>query len=330
MNHRNRILDITKGIAIILVVIGHSGVEVHVRDAIYFFHMPLFFFVSGVLFHPQNGWGIFSRFKRLYIPFVKNSLLLLFITPLLYYYQISHTHLTSYEEWISAIIRIITFRFGSVDLLVQYWFLPVLFYIYILALILTSFIKHKILLLLIVLPGYFLGYEIFHTNGIGMLDYSRVMYDSFFFILGHVCCNLISEGGKINRHYYIFCIIAFSTLLVFSTYADYVFNSAILYFIVSIVGISGAICFSAVISRFYVSNLFAYLGKNTMIIYTWHVLVFKVVELLLSKMGLTKMSCGFYGEYSSNDYFLLYILFGVTIPVCFKVIYNNVKFVLEK
>lgn len=80
----------------------------------------------------------------------------------------------------------------------------------------------------------------------------------------------------------------------------------------------------------YVSNLFAYLGKNTMIIYTWHVLVFKVVELLLSKMGLTKMSCGFYGEYSSNDYFLLYALFGVTIPVCFIVIYNNVKFVLEK
>lgn len=326
MNHRNRILDITKGIAIILVVIGHSGIEIHVRDAIYFFHMPLFFFVSGVLFHPQNGiLGVISRFKRLYIPFVKYSLLLLFLSPFLYDYLISHTHLTSYEEWISSIFRIITFRFGSVDLLVQYWFLPVLFYIYLLATILTSFIQHKILLLLIVLPGYFIGYELTLSIGIGTLDYTRIMYDSVFFILGHVCADLINGEKERLRHYYsVICIIGVTTILVFSMHANNVFNNAILYFIVAIVGIAGTISFSTMIRRFYPSELFAYLGKNTMTIYTWHVLVFKLVELVLSKMGLTKMSHGFYGKYSSNDYFLLYILCGVTIPIGLKVVYNIV------
>ncbi len=51
---RNETLDIAKGLGIVLVVLGHNPVfreGAHwLYEAVYLFHMPLFFFLSGVTF----------------------------------------------------------------------------------------------------------------------------------------------------------------------------------------------------------------------------------------------------------------------------------------
>lgn len=60
--NRNQLLDVTKGVAIILVILGHaiqqcSGLDNHtalnlwIERFILSFHMPLFMFVSGYLFY---------------------------------------------------------------------------------------------------------------------------------------------------------------------------------------------------------------------------------------------------------------------------------------
>lgn len=53
-NHRELWIDCARGIAILLVIVGHtiSGV---LSGAIYSFHMPLFFIFSGITSnsHPQ-------------------------------------------------------------------------------------------------------------------------------------------------------------------------------------------------------------------------------------------------------------------------------------
>lgn len=43
-NSRLQYIDVLKGIAIILVLIGHRSVNEYVTVFIYMFHMPLFFF----------------------------------------------------------------------------------------------------------------------------------------------------------------------------------------------------------------------------------------------------------------------------------------------
>ena len=48
MSNRNLLVDVAKGIGIVLVVLGHSGIEFG-HYLIYMFHMPLFFFLSGML-----------------------------------------------------------------------------------------------------------------------------------------------------------------------------------------------------------------------------------------------------------------------------------------
>lgn len=54
MQHYNPAITYLKALGIILMVIGHSGIEQHVKDFIYMFHMPLFFFASGFCFNDKN------------------------------------------------------------------------------------------------------------------------------------------------------------------------------------------------------------------------------------------------------------------------------------
>lgn len=65
-------IDILKGIGIILVVWGHAT-AILIKE-ICIFHMPLFFFLAGMFYHPKQGF-IQSRAKRLLIPFGEYSLI---------------------------------------------------------------------------------------------------------------------------------------------------------------------------------------------------------------------------------------------------------------
>lgn len=50
---RNAELDVAKGIAIVLMVLGHMHFSKVLDHYIYAFHMPIFFFISGMLFKPR-------------------------------------------------------------------------------------------------------------------------------------------------------------------------------------------------------------------------------------------------------------------------------------
>lgn len=75
MTKRITQLDVIKGIAIILVVLGHciyafakaSSWMVTLDEFIYIFHMPLFFAVSGYLFNPNVN--VAKKARRLLVPF---------------------------------------------------------------------------------------------------------------------------------------------------------------------------------------------------------------------------------------------------------------------
>ena len=83
MQGRNTSIAIAKGIAIILMVIGHAECPGGLMSFIYLFHMPLFFITAGYFFSRKNveqPWDFCcKRFKGLYVPFVKWSLFFLLI-----------------------------------------------------------------------------------------------------------------------------------------------------------------------------------------------------------------------------------------------------------
>jgi fucose 4-O-acetylase-like acetyltransferase len=60
MNTRLQHTDIAKGIGILLVVFGHNSIVVDEKrelfNVMYSFHMPLFFFLSGLFFNAEFGF----------------------------------------------------------------------------------------------------------------------------------------------------------------------------------------------------------------------------------------------------------------------------------
>ena len=78
---RDHSIDVAKGIAIFLVILGHT--KFIGRDYIYLFHMPLFFFLSGMVYNEKYDEKpvefILKKIKSLYVPYVLYNVLYILI-----------------------------------------------------------------------------------------------------------------------------------------------------------------------------------------------------------------------------------------------------------
>lgn len=139
MKHFNEI-SIAKGIALLLMVLGHSGIVGMPRDFIYLFHMPLFFILSGYCFNEKrlDDWKqyVWGKIKSLYLPFVKYGLVFLLLHNVFYHYHIYGGPLSvgngseyySLGEIANRIIKLFVTMNSGEQLLGAYWFLHSLFF----------------------------------------------------------------------------------------------------------------------------------------------------------------------------------------------------------
>lgn len=162
--NRDNTIDIARGIAIIFVVIGHSGISPYYWNIIYFFHMPLFFFISGCFLKPLENFEFLAfvrklKWKELYKNFVIYSILFLIISPILYRLGLSNTPVESIKDFLNRLIIILRFRTATIDLLGQFWFLPVLFFAHALSLCTVTILKekNKIFVLVVSIVFYLIG-----------------------------------------------------------------------------------------------------------------------------------------------------------------------------
>src|SRR6266498_5695695 len=116
-------VDIAKGIGIVLVVMGHNDfalISPFAHKLIYSFHMPMFFFMSGMFFKPDAPFWSFlqSRFNRVLKPFLA-------ILLLIYFASISFSKVSL----VMATKRLLKAMYANGHYLdwVQLWFLPHLF-----------------------------------------------------------------------------------------------------------------------------------------------------------------------------------------------------------
>lgn len=153
-------LDIAKGVAIFLVVLGHTQIPTWTKDIFYPFHLPLFFLVSGYLLNTKaNIWSFTKgRIYRLIIPYVSVSLLfyLLWIMK----QQVEKDVSVTWSESLTGI------AYGTGETLIvnaPLWFLACLFVTEILFLFVIKLIgkKHLVLqliaFLLIGVAGFFIS-----------------------------------------------------------------------------------------------------------------------------------------------------------------------------
>jgi fucose 4-O-acetylase-like acetyltransferase len=116
-------IDVAKGIGILLVVMGHNDFSLlspFLFKLIYSFHMPMFFFMSGIFFKPDLSFLTLlrRRFDSVLKPYI-------FITLLIFFATISFTKVS----FAQSITRLLKALYGNGHYLdwVQLWFLPHLF-----------------------------------------------------------------------------------------------------------------------------------------------------------------------------------------------------------
>lgn len=134
---RSSSMSVAKGIAIIAIVIGHAEGPGLLNNFIYTWHMPLFFIAAGYFFSEKalsDPWGFISkRFKKLYLPFVKWSLLFLLLHNVWFHFGILNekfgnwtggvTHPYTLDAAMNRMIQIFTSMSGYDEFMAgAFWF----------------------------------------------------------------------------------------------------------------------------------------------------------------------------------------------------------------
>lgn len=136
MTEWSKIVNMAKGMAIILMVLGHTGFANYGERFIYMFHMPLFFFLSGYCFKESylNDFKTFTkkRIKGAYWPYVKWGVLFLLLHNLLFKCHIYDQDYGAYaygmKDYFIKVVKIVGSMTHAEPLLGGYWFLHTYFF----------------------------------------------------------------------------------------------------------------------------------------------------------------------------------------------------------
>ena len=265
-------IDIVKGVAIILVVLGHIGLTnvSYIGPWVNSFHVPIFFFISGMLFSNSNSFGIFLNKKILEL-----------IKPYLYFSFIAILCLYLIKEFNWVEIKNILFcGWGGIAL----WFIPVLFFTHLVWFFVRKYIDKSLYVYLFVLLC--LGGFLF-SKYIGFVSYNLLLLPISVIYLGAgnwwkekiIDMSKYSGSSKLFILMIVFLILSFLSILVnWKNSVSYASNQ-LGYILPSLLsGISGSffICiFSILLVRFLspqncLLSILSYIGKNTYIILAFH------------------------------------------------------------
>ena len=151
-------IDLSKSIAIYLVVLGHTLRTDISLVYIYGFHMPLFFFLSGLVFNESKYQDIrkflISRFNTLVIPYV-----FFYLLTYLYWLLVERNYRPINLEWWQPLIGMLqgSQAGGLMDHNGILWFLPCLFSTELIY-VLVNKIKRKGIQFIITVSLFFLGF----------------------------------------------------------------------------------------------------------------------------------------------------------------------------
>lgn len=273
---RIRLFDIAKGIGIILVVFGHSRLELG-HYLIYMFHMPLFFFLSGI-FHKHDTFAnqIVNKTNRLIVPFVLFLCILLIFNAIIDF-DGGGGYLT--PPHLRGIIG-------------PLWFLPSLFTVSIIYNHIMI-LRYDVVILICVAIAFFGGYI---PDRLGVDNY-LYLFSSLSVLIFYCLGNLFGRDIHSKNKYFAFMAATLSVILFLMSYwisykkmhlgiQDIFANkhpeNFIMWMFGSATGIMMIISISSLVDgNNYIAKLLAYLGECSLYIFAFHLSVLTVAHHIL-------------------------------------------------
>ncbi len=355
---RNTNLSICKGIAIILMCAGHTECHWFIINFIYLFHMPLFFIAAGYFFnkkYEQDPWLFCKkRFKGLYVPFVKWSLLFLVLHNLMFKIGILNeqygnwengvTHPYSLHDFYQRLVHIIFSMAGYDEFLAgAFWFFRALLVASIVFIILYKLLhnRHKWLgddgtLIAIALIA--LGFACFKVgNNLkittivqgGIRDTWGVM----FFALGALYRR---HEHRIKEHWAL--TLLYAGLLVGGCFLHcHGMNLKVELKDLATIPVTGCIGFLMIHSIAswidchdnWFKRMLVYCGDNTIYVFVFHIISFKLVSALkIWYYGLDwgQIGCHMVVHHNSQTdlFWILYTIVGTAVPLVWVYYYRKI------
>jgi fucose 4-O-acetylase-like acetyltransferase len=282
-------VDIAKGIGIILVVMGHNDfalISPFAHKLIYSFHMPMFFFLSGMFFKPDLPFEMYVRHRmsRVLRPF-------LFMILFIYLASISFSNVGVAE----ASRRLVKAMYGNGHYLdwVQLWFLPHLFVVSLFAYFFfqsvhrSGLFQLRWVILAALYVGGVLGINLFWPFELNILgrgftvfglpfSLDLVFVSGFFFILGYEL-NKIRLDFLLESPFTLFVsgVTLLLLVLYFPPTIDFntrLFESLPINTLEALLGILFILALSKQMERMSrLSSLFRYIGQASLIILVFQV-----------------------------------------------------------
>jgi acyltransferase len=320
-------IDVSKGLGIILVVVGHT--RFRYIDFIYNFHMPLFFIISGFLFNHSRWMDTvkdfyISRFKRLVIPYLGSSIF--FYS----FWLFIGRHFGENAEKNTPILKPLLGIFyanGTDDWLAfntPLWFLPCLFMAELIFInLLSMFNDRQGRLAIGILVVTFLGY---FTSTVFILPWGLdiAIVAQFFLFLGYQLRRM-NVFNRISGSHNILLLIFSAILLI----AAYYFNGMVdmnernykNFILFCSGGLSGSIlifALSRVIVQFQtIKGFLVTCGRETLIILAFHSISFKIMSAIAVFLLHLPL------KLAQQELWLFYSIVGITIPMCLGVVGKN-------
>lgn len=289
---RDKTIDIAKGIGIILVVIGHlSGVTgttspmlLWLKSFLYQFHIPLFFFLSGIFFNKEEAWNHFliKKIKRLYIPFVTFNIIFLIVDVILRLISgISIIPTDEFKHTVKIILGIGLAPLGGAT-----WFLIALIRAVIIYKLINTIFDNKekeqlfvsVSCIIIGVTGlfitgkYYIGSSMVAVAFYWLGDYSRT------YLLNLKNCRIWNKT--------IILILSFIVLTIIRQYnttdvSMALYENRFLVIVGSCSGIIFIMMLSDILSNIgQFSRILCFIGKNTMTVLIGHFAAFKILIIL--------------------------------------------------
>lgn len=289
-------LDIAKGIGILLIIFGHTLGSNSFRHILYAFHIPLFFFVSGMLFHHRSYEHFITFLKKNSKGILLPYFVIAFLTLLLWY--ISSDRVISVAELQKQIFGIF---YGSsknsyLGFNVSLWFLPVLFLTRVGFWLITKITNKKpfIFGILFILSIIGFGLFLYHPNIVLPFGLDTALTGMVFFGFGYLWSSK-EDKDVLRKKYGIF--LALFMLIITLGVAHYTYslydlqidmrinrlNNYPLFYLGAISGISMVLAVSYAIGR---NRILEYFGKRSLILFAWHTAVFFYLVKLLKLITL--------------------------------------------
>ena len=296
MKKRIGYIDMAKGLAIILVIVGHSSFVPHIAKMIlYIFHIPLFFFLSGVTLNVRqyetfSGYFV-NKLKGLVVPFfLLNSFVFLFQLFVMYPDQVLSFNILHFIKQLLLSDRL--------HIYFQLWFLNVLF----LAHIFSYFILKRrwnlgqwMIIILSLLVLVYLGQKVYNREYYLIWNIDLVPVAMIFILLG--------VWTKLNYRV--------SDYQIVDLYYQQIGNH-FLFYIAAISGIWSVLIFFKTLPE---SSVMKSIGQKTLIYYGVHSpIVLVLVEKLVKELS-TKYTGIFVNQYITTVFVVILTILGCELIV---------------